>query len=419
MRNHPSVALWCGNNENLRALKEWNWQSQFSKKDGDEVWEVYQKIFNNILPEAVKKYHPEIGYWESSPQAAPNKVTDRKSGDEHDWSVWFGDVPFSSYAYEVPRFVSEYGLQAFPEMKTVKAFASESDMAYYRSPIMEHRQRSNMTWIDPNMNGNEMMLNYIKKYYKDPKNFASYAYLSQVMQAEGMKYAVEAHRGNMSRCMGSLYWQINDCWPTMSWASVDYFGRWKASHYFVKNAYKPMLVIPMKKENNLQIVVANDNLQNEPVSIILTLFNFDGSQLWTKEFSSEISANTSKSYFSIPENELLSKGPSDKMVLSARLVKNGKAESENLFYFKDCKELTLEKPEIVKNIVRKGESAFEITLSTNKLAKNVALFTSKTEGFFSENFFDMIPGKEYKIIFTGKAENLKDELEVMCVNESF
>ena len=214
LRNHPSVALWCGNNENLIAWNTWGWNKRFSEKDAASMWRVYQDIFYKILPEAVEKYHPEVSYWPSSPQTIDNKVSDRLSGDEHDWTVWFGNVPFSSYSQKVARFVSEYGLQSFPEMKTIRAFGSESDLTY-RSPVMEHRQRSNMPWIAPGFNGNEMIKSYINRYYKSPENFESFIYLSQVMQAEGVKYAIETHRRNRPHCMGSLYWQINDCWPTM------------------------------------------------------------------------------------------------------------------------------------------------------------------------------------------------------------
>jgi len=417
LRNHPSIALWCGNNENLRAWHNWGWNKKYTEKDAAVLWQVYEKIFYQILPEAVRKFHPEVSYWPSSPQAVGNKVSDRVSGDEHDWTVWFGDVPFSAYAENVPRFVSEYGLQSFPEMKTIRAFASDSDLSY-RSPVMEHRQRSLMPWIAPGFNGNEMIKTYIARYYKVPNQFASFAYLSQVMQAEGVRFAIETHRRNMPRCMGSLYWQINDCWPTMSWSSVDYFGRWKALHYMVKKAFQPLYPIITRSKGTIEVSVASDKLTAENVTLVATLYNFQGKSLWKKQTDTLITANSSQIYLSIPEKELLSKGDVRQITLEIELKNGNDVLAGNLFYFKDCKELVLLKPEIKKVIRKVQEKEFQIELTTNTLAKNVALFTAETEGHFSDNYFDMIPGKTYTINFKGAAKNLEQELHIMCVNEA-
>ena len=418
LRNHPSVALWCGNNENLRAWTDWGWKDKYSEKDANILWKVYEKIFYEILPDAVKKYQPEVSYWPSSPQAFGNTVSDRISGDEHDWSVWFGNVPFSSYAYMVPRFVSEYGLQSFPEMKTIRAFAGDSDLNY-RSPVMEHRQRSNMPWIGPNVNGNEMIKMYIDRYYRDPESFESFVYLSQLMQAEGVKYAIETHRSNMPRCMGSLYWQINDCWPTMSWASVDYFGRWKALHYMVKKANQAVYPVIVRNNQNIEVTVANDNLKSSKATFVATLYDFNGRTLWEKQKDILLTANSSLVYLVVPESELTARGDASQTVFEVQIKSGDKVLAANLFYFKDCKDLILGKPSIKKTIVKTGNQEFLITLTADKLAKNTAFFTTKSEGFFSDNFFDMIPGKTYKISFTGKAVNLDNDIQIMTVNETY
>ncbi len=417
LRNHPSIALWCGNNENLRAWYNWRWNKKYSEKDAVILWGVYEKIFYHILPDAVAKFHPEVSYWPSSPQAAGNKVSDRISGDEHDWSVWFGDVPFSAYAENVPRFVSEYGLQAFPEMRTIRAFANDSDMAY-RSPIMEHRQRSLMPWISADFNGNEMIETYIARYYKVPDNFEDFVYVSQLMQAEGVKFAVETHRRNMPRCMGSLYWQINDCWPTMSWASVDYFGRWKALHYAVKKAYQPVYPIIFRDKNEIKVTVANDRLSSGKATIVATLYDFSGKVLWQKQIETTLTANSSLVYLSVPEKELSDKGAATKTVFEVVVKSGDKILGENLFYLMDFKDLKFEHPEIKRTVTKISELEYEIQLTAEKLAKNVAFFTAKSEGFFSDNFFDMIPGKTYKIKFTGKALDLENDIQVMNLNEA-
>ncbi len=410
LRNHASIALWCGNNENLRAWNDWGWPQKVTPEQANILWRVYEKIYYNILPQAVGTYHPEVTYWPSSPQGENNTPSNPNSGDEHDWRIWFGDVPFSTYAENTGRFISEYGLQSFPEMKTIKAFAAEEDMAY-RSPIMEHRQRSLMPWIAEGFNGNEMINTYIKRYYKPAKDFESFIYLSQVMQAEGVKFAIETHRRQMPRTMGSLYWQINDCWPTMSWASVDYFGRWKALHYFVREAFKPVLPVIFREDSEIKIAIANDNLQPTDYNLRVTLYDFKGNALWQKDEKITLAANTSQTYMTIAEQELLSKGQTNSMVLEAQVMNNGDVAAQNLFYFKDVKALQLEKPVIEKTVDKTGENQFSVALTTNVLAKNVSLSTS-SDGRFSNNFFDMLPGKAYTIQFDGELIN---EMSILSV----
>jgi beta-mannosidase len=418
LRNHPSVAVWCGNNENLRAWHDWGWKGKYSGQDAAVLWGGYEKIFYEILPDAVKKFHPEVPYWPSSPQAAGNKLSDRISGDEHDWSIWFGDTPFSDYGYNVPRFVSEYGLQSFPEMKTIRAFASDSDMAY-RSPVMEHRQRSAMPWLGAGFNGNEMIKTYIARYYKLPADFGAFAYLSQLMQAEGVKYAIETHRRNMPRCMGSLYWQLNDCWPTMSWSGVDYFGRWKALHYAVKKAYQEMYPIIFNNDGTIQVTIASDAMTDKRVTIVATLYDFNGKSLWRKQVDTLVNSNTSRIYMSVSKKELLLKGDPKQTVLEVVLSADNRKIADNLFYLTDCKDLRLTQPVIDRTVTKTGEQEYEITLQTDKLAKNVAMFTASSEGRFSDNYFDMIPGRTYKIRYSGTTKDLQAELILQCVNELY
>lgn len=417
LRNHASIALWCGNNENLRAWNDWGWPKKTTPEQAGVLWKVYEKIFYQILPEVVQKYHPEVTFWPSSPQGENNTPSNPISGDEHDWRIWFGDIPFSTYAENTCRFVSEYGLQSFPEMKTIRAFANNSDMAY-RSPIMEHRQRSMMPWIKPGFNGNEMINTYIKRYYKEPKDFESFVYLSQVMQAEGVKYAVEAHRRQMPHCMGSLYWQINDCWPTMSWASVDYFGRWKALHYFVREAFKPVLPVIYREGAEIKIAIANDQLETENHQLEVTLYDFSGKILWQKSEEIELAGNRSKIYMSLSENELLLKGNPSQILLEVKVINSKNTVAENLFYFREVKALQLENPVIEKSIEKMGDNKYAITLKCNTLAKNVALSTA-SEGRFSNNYFDMLPGKTYQINFTGTADDLTKNLEIKTLHQTF
>ena len=418
LRNHPSVALWCGNNENLRAWHTWSWKDLYTDEVSASLWKVYENIFYKILPDAVKKYHPEVSYWPSSPQAVENKLADRLSGDEHDWTVWFDNAPFTSYSQNIPRFVSEYGMQSFPEMKTIKAFANDSDLAY-RSAIMEHRQRGQMPWLGPGFNGNEIVKSYITRYYRTPTGFESFVYLSQLVQAEGVKYAIESHRRNMPYCMGTLYWQINDCWPTISWSSVDYFGRWKALHYMVKKAYQDVYPIIFMENDLVNVAVVNDRIMPEKVTIEAKLYDFDGAILWNREIDTILTENSSFMYKSVPLNELLRMGHTSEIVFEVVLKNDEGVLADNLYYFEDCKELHLEKPSIEKVFIKKADNEYEITLRTDKLAKNVALFFSDSKGLFSDNYFDMIPGKEYRVRFIGDAKDIKQDLYLMTINGSY
>ncbi len=425
LRNHPCMALWCGNNENLRAWFKWGWKDKFSKEVSDLIWEYYQKIFCKTLPKAVADHHPELTYWPSSPSSlgsettnnpACNNLADRKSGDEHDWSIWFGEQPFSNYKNNVPRFVSEYGLQAFPEMKTIRAFAKEDDFDW-NSEIMNHRQRSNMDWIKKGLNGNGMIMRYILKYFKEPKDFESFVYLSLVNQAEGLKMAVESHRKAMPKCMGSLYWQINDCWPTMSWASVDYFGNWKASHYFLKKAFEPVIVVPSIDGDVLRVYIVSDETDAFKGKLELFLYDFEGKMLEKEELEVETPINGSKVFFEMPVKAFLNGQPKNAAVLKTNLIASDAKLADNYIYFDKIKNIDLPQPEIKTTIVGE-ETTTTIEITTNKPAKNIYLTTS-LEGLFSDNFFDLLPGETKVVEFTGGKSLTDNNLQISTIADTY
>ncbi len=402
LRRHTSVALWCGNNENLRAWHEWGWKQKYPKEIEEKLWKGYEKIFYDILPAAVNKYQADISYWPSSPQSFGNKLTDRMSGDEHDWSVWFSDVPFTSYAYKVPRFVSEYGLQSFPDMKTIKAFASDSDLQY-RSPVMEHRQRSKMPWLGENVNGNEVMLRYIKMYYNEPDSFSEFVYLSQIMQAEGVRFAVETHRRNMPHCMGSLYWQLNDCWPTMSWAGVDYFGRWKALHYYLKKVYAPLLLSTIKEKEKINFYIVNDQLDTTTGIFTVKLFDFYGKELWSHAEEIDVLPNQSKVYYNVPESELLKYSTVSDAHLVVSFSKNKNVIANDIFYFTEIKNLKLPEAQSLKVEMIKKQGSLYLKISSDVLLKNLFIFHPTQDIVLEDNYMDILPGIDYYIQIKNKS----------------
>ena len=232
LRNHPSLALWCGNNESLTGWREWNWQDTYSLhgKDSVAVWETYDQVFHKLLPHVVDSLDPGRFYWSSSASSGFGDLQNPNTGDQHEWGVWFGQMPYQRYKENAGRFISEYGLQSLPEINTIQKFDSTITDWKIETTALNFRQRSKMPWISKNFTGFDMMEYYINKYFFSPENIEDFIYLSQLNQALGLTNAIHSHRRNKPYTMGSLYWQIDDVWPTVSWSSVDYFGNWKAAH---------------------------------------------------------------------------------------------------------------------------------------------------------------------------------------------
>jgi len=421
LRNHPSLALWCGNNENYVGWNYWHWKDRYGFSDADslEMWNTYQKIFYGILPDAVAAYDADRSYWPSSPKYSFKNPQNRLSGDQHDWGVWFEQMPIESYAETFGRFVSEYGLQAYPPLETIKTFASDEDLDM-NSPVMRHRQRCREEWEElPGADGNDIILRYIKRYYKDPKDFPSLVYLSQLMQAETYKSALTSHRRNMPRCMGSLYWQFNDCWPTISWASLDYYMNWKASLYKVRDANKPILLSFAKNGNDdADLYIVSDKLEVIGGLLDLRLLDFDGKEIWKKVHDIDIKANTSEVLLKNIRKSLPDFDP-QKTNIIARLYDENELVTEDIFYFSKIRDLKLPEPKITKEITR-TENGYKIVITSNKLAKNVCLSLSGKHGHFSDNFFDLLQGEKKKLLLeTSEAEINTDDIKIVSVVDTY
>lgn len=407
LRNHPCIALWCGDNEILSAWNRWGWKENVLKNQGqdivDTVWKAYDDIFHNILPEVVKDLDTQRLYWSSSPSAGFGELENGKSGDNHYWGVWWAKEPFSKYKEVIPRFMSEYGFQSFPELNSVKKYALESDWDI-NSEVMKSHQRSSI--------GNVTIEEYMKRDYKDPDDFPMFLYVNHVLQAEGIKMAIEAHRRNMPVCMGSLYWQINDCWPVASWSGIDNFGNWKALHYFAKKAFNDVLVSPdIDTNNQLQVSVVSDKLKDIDAKLKLSVIDFDGKILWADEKRIEIDASSSNIYFQENQDKLLEGMDKRQILLHAEVLDyDGGLLSENIIYFMTVKYLELPKPEI-KHSIQKIENGFLLKLSSNKLAKNLYLRADELEGRFSDNYFDLLPGESVTLEFIPYREISIDEFE--------
>jgi beta-mannosidase len=418
LRNHTSIALWCGNNEILIAWENWGWKNditnQQSKKIADTIWKAYENIFHKVLPEVVAQYDSNRAYWPSSPGSDFGEKESLDKGDAHYWMVWWGKEPFEKYNTAIPRFMSEYGFQSFPEFSSVEKYTIPEDHSIY-SDVMKSHQRSSI--------GNETIENYILRYYKDPKDFKSFLYVSQLLQAYGIQVGIEAHRRNRDRCMGSLYWQINDCWPVASWSSIDYYGKWKAIHYTAKKAFENYLISFENNKETINVFVVSDSLKPINAKLKMTLMDFDGTVLKQQEEAIEVKENQSKKYISLIKTDFLTAVDSTKVLVKVELLntENNSIIAENILYLSAFKNLNLPTPELTVTATETS-SHFEVTLKTKKLAKNVFLASGSSHNF-SDNFFDLLPNTE-KIVSIKKTDSetleaFTEKLKVMTLVDTY
>ena len=418
LRNHPSIALWCGNNECLSAWYMWGWKDTVMARQGKEVadiiWKAYDDTYHHILPGVVAEYDPGRFYWSSSSCAGMGEPENRVACDVHYWGVWWGKAPFTTYRTLTARFMSEYGFQSFPELNSIKKFALEEDWDIY-SEVMKSHQRSSI--------GNGTIEYYMLQDYKKPKDFPMFLYVGQLLQAEGTRVAMEGHRKTMPYCMGSLFWQIDDCWPVASWSTIDYYGNWKAQQYFARKAYSDILISPQIDKEQLSVYIVSDRLEDKEGVMDLSLLDFDGNIYWTKSENMVISANSSHIAFSSPERELISDlSMKNRLLLYCELTVDGSKYSENILYFIPVKDLVLPEPKITWTATP-GENGYKLTISTDKLAKNIYCSLVDGDAVFSDNYFDLLPGRTVEIQASLKdkvsKEAFTEKLSLVSLTDSY
>ena len=417
LRNRPSTALWCGNNENLVAWHNWGWKESYPPDISAKVWRDYEKIFYEILPEAVTKFHPGVAYWPSSPQSWGDLLPDRRSGDEHDWTVWFGQAPFSNYENNLPRFVSEYGMQSLPVKATIDSFAPENEQDM-DSELMRHRQRSKMAWIAEGFDGNDMIRKYVRDYFGEWNSFDELIRFSQLSQALGMKTAIEAHRRNMPWTMGSLYWQINDCWPTVSWASVDYYGRWKASHYWIRKAFSPVLPVASEKEGVFVVHGINDLTTPFMANLNVRLLNTAGQEIKNLNERVVLAANTSTLLFESPPEDFFGKLPVEETLVYVELSDtNGEPISKNLFYRPLPKKLIL-RPANIETKTKYRDGYYEISLNSDLPALFTFIEVRNMQGHLSDNYVNILPGETLVLQFFPGDDHVRQLPDIVAISYS-
>jgi beta-mannosidase len=386
LRNHPSLAVWVGNNEVETAWQHWGWKQNLPAK----LWDDYLKIFHGVLPETVARLDPARPYWPSSPSSNLEDDSDsQRMGDVHYWEVWHASKPFEFYEKQFPRFMSEYGFQSFPGIETVDAYTLPADHDI-QSPVMLAHQK--------HPRGNQLIREYMLREYPEPKDFESFLYASQVLQAEGIKVGAEHLRRLMPHNMGSLYWQLDDCWPVASWSSIDYFGRWKALQFYARRFYAPLLVSPHEEGGQLKLYVVSDRAEPTPARLTVSLLDFAGRVLRTESKEVAVAPLRSDSYLSLPLDGLLAGRDPAGVLLLAEVEAGGRVVSSNAHFFRPFKGLKLSAPRVTAE-ASATRGGFRVRLSTDSLARAVYLSAPGAAGSFTDNFFDLIPGRPAEIEF--------------------
>ncbi len=411
LRNHPSLAMWCGNNEILEALKYWGYQKKYTPEIYQEMMTGYDKLFRELLPAKVKELDADRFYIHSSPYLANwGRPESWGIGDSHNWGVWYGKKTFESLDTDLPRFMSEFGFQSFPEMKTIATFASPEDYQI-ESEVMNAHQKSSI--------GNDLIRTYMERDYIVPEKFEDFVYVGLVLQGHGMRHGLEAHRRNRPYCMGTLYWQLNDSWPVVSWSGIDYYGNWKTLHYQAKRAFAPVHINPLLEGDNLCVYLLSDHLDTqEKLTLEMKLTNFAGKKAGKTVVLPSLSlpANTSQCVYRTPLTTLFfpAKRPladdlrSSFMQLTLK-DKSGHTVAETVYFFEKTKDLLLPETTITYKM-KQTDGKCELTLLSPALAKDVFIEIPLQGARFSDNFFDLLPGERKTVIITSPDIKKGEEL---------
>jgi beta-mannosidase len=468
LRHRASLALWCGNNEMEWGWVNWGWQ----EPGHEQLKRAYDRMFHHFLPEICAAEDPDRPYWPSSPSSNtpfvnPNRV---QAGDTHNWEVWHGERPFQAYREHNSRFVSEFGFQSLPSLETIRTYAEEADWNM-TSYIMEHHQR--------NEAGNSKIINYLTDHFRLPKDFESLVYLTQLLQAEAVRTGVEYWRRN--RCTsGALYWQLNDCWPVASWASLDYYGRWKALHYAARRFYAPVLLsaedwppgddapdsgdsagdqrlvrwsletldgkllnsgeqimsieaamrilggggrpAPAGWKPEVSLYLTNDLTGAWEGHVRWSLETLDGEALETGDETVAAPALSAIHVCTLDFADHVDDGNRREVVLVYELWRDDRRLSMGLVPFAPNKHLELSDPEL-RCDVRQTDGGFEIAVTAQRLARFVGLTLEGTDATFSDNYFDLPAGRAATVQLPGldgwTVERVRGSLHLRSLADSF
>ena len=406
LRHHASLALWCGNNEMEMFVERGLWvKTPIQKSD-------YVKMYEYILPKVLKELDPQTFYWPASPSSGggfddPNGF-DR--GDVHYWDVWHGNVPFTDYRRYYFRYLSEFGFQSFPSVETVKTFALPEDCNPF-SYVMEKHQRNNAA--------NGKIMNYLYQTYLYPTSFDAFVYASQLLQADAIRYGVEHFRRNRGRCMGAIYWQLNDCWPVISWASIDYCGRWKALHYAAKRFFRPLTLSCAEEglltqnpninferyeyeenalKKGMRLCVENETMLSHTVEVTWQLRRADASVIRQGRETVTVEPLSSKWL----EYEDFADADTFGDYIAYQMTENGAPAASGTALFCAPKHFRFADPQLALRV--EGD---EIVVTAAAYARSVQILNADDTLKLSDNFFDMNAGETRVRILSGQPSGLR------------
>ncbi len=404
LRNHASLALWCGNNESLEGWDNWGWQKQFgySKIDSAKIKKDYELLFQNQIPGVINENSTSTSYLSTSPFVGWGHPEGLALGDSHYWGVWWGMEPFSNYEKRIGRFMTEYGFQSMPDFMTFKTFSPENELALGSKAIAAHQKHKT---------GYQTIQTYLERDYKTPVGFRNSIYLSQLLQRDGMKIAIEAHRRNKPFCMGTLFWQLNDCWPGTSWSALDYYQRPKAFFYALKELYKTQLISVSSAKDKLEISCVSDSLRTHQAELNLKILNFRSELIWQKKINVELTY--SKVTGVSVKKEDLPTFDTTACYLKSELISDGKILARHFYFFVKPKHLALPKTSV--NIAMKDSKTIEI--SSDFFAKDVYIYDETDELNLENNYFNLEAGEKKRInIDQSKKTANPTWLKAICLN---
>ena len=385
LRHRASLALWCGNNEMEWGWVDWNWKDP----ELQDLKAAYDQFFHHTLPDWCKAEDPDHSYWPSSPSSDTpfDNPNGQIQGDAHYWDVWHGRKPFTAYRDQYPRFMSEFGFQALPPLETIRTYAGEADWNM-TSYIMEMHQK--------NASGNSLMVGQMLDTFRLPKDFESLVYLSMVLQAEGIRYGVEHWRRHPDRVAGILYWQLNDCWPVASWSSLDYFGRWKALHYAARRFFAPLMLSIEDKPPRQAVYLSNDFLEPWDGTVRWSLETLSGEVLTSGQEPVQAAPQAATQVCELDFSDRISDDNIRTLVFVAELWQGDQFVSRQTAGFVPIKHLSLTDPAVNVDL-RDESSQLIIELTSRSLALLVEVSLTGADVVFSDNYFNLPPGRTVQI----------------------
>jgi len=383
IRNHPSIAIWVGNNENQEGWDDWGWKDQLTPEQQKVVYGWYSALFLELLPKTLAEIDSRF-YWQSSPEIGFVHPKSEEEGDTHYWGVWASKMPIETYSTYRGRFMSEYGMQSLPAMNTIKKFSIPSDWNL-NSRTMQAHERHASHYVTFEM--------YMKEYFRPTTSFEGLVYASQILQRFAIKTAVEAHRRLKPYNMGTLTWQLNDVWPVASWSTRDYYGNWKATQYMQKHMYEDVITSAFFNRGVLELHIVSDLYHDLEGFATLEVVDLNGRLLLKEHQRVQAPENTATKVMEIASKDLGHIDITQAVIVSSFQTKE--ARFDNINYFGRPKELELQNPYVTFSQSERHPDCIDV--SVKSFGMGIYFYVDSMFLHFSDNYFDLLPGQEKEI----------------------